>query len=290
MTMILQEGKTMSTHRFTAMIRVCAVLAATTALAGIGPAVASKPVPKTIVGCVANGIFVSSDGYDIRPMYADWKEVDLRPFEGHQVTISGDLLPGDAFIVKKPLADSGPCKTKPAGSGSAVVPAAESVKVATGGWQIHKPSKEYKDLPALLPKQQDSLVEAGIGLLEFVCMKSNYYVLLVQPSVKLRDSESGMISARPANTASGSAPVPLTFRNLYKTKPPLSRNLNWDADIHYAELGAPLLASIRAAGDLDLTLAGRSYAINLSDLGSRWGTFQRFCESGVVENPAHFEK
>ena len=281
----------MSAKRHRIAIGLFAVLAAATALAGIGPAVASKPVPKTIVGCVVNGGFVSSDGYDIRPMYADWKEVDLRPFEGHQVTISGDLLPGDAFIVKKPLVDSGPCKTtKPAGTDSSVAPATETVKVTTGGWQIHKPSKEYKDLPALLPKQQESLVEAGIGLLEFVCLKSSYYMLLVQPSVKLRDTEPGTISPRAANTASGSAPIALTFRNLYKTKSLLSRSLDWDADIHYAEIGAPLLASIKAAGDLDVTLAGRSYAINLSDLGSRWGSFQRFCESGAIENPAHFEK
>ncbi len=279
----------MSTRSHRVAVGLFAVLAAA-GFVGIAPAVASKPVPKTIVGCVANGIFVSSDGYEIRPSNADGREFDLRPFEGHQVTISGDLLPGDAFILKKPPVDSGPCKTKPAGVDPAVAPAAEAVKVTTGGWQIHKPSKEYKDLPALLPKQQDSGVEAGIGLLEFVCMKSNYFVLLVQPSVKLRDSEPGMISARAANTASGSAPVPLTFRNLYKTKSVLSRSLNWDADIHYAEIGAPLLASIKAAGDLDLTLAGRSYVINLSDLGSRLGTFQRFCENGVVENPAHFER
>ena len=172
----------------------------------------------------------------------------------------------------------------------AVAPAAEAVKVTTGGWQIHKPSKEYKDLPALLPKQQESLVEAGIGLLEFVCLKSNYYMLLVQPSVKLRDTEPATISPRAANRAIGSAPVALTFRNLYKTKSLLSRSLDWDADIHYAEIGAPLLASIKAAGDLDLRLADRSYTVNLSDLGSRWGSFQRFCESGAIENPAHFEK
>jgi hypothetical protein len=80
------------------------------------PAVASQPVPKTIVGCVFNGGFVSSDGYDIRPMDANGKDVDLRRFEGHQVTIRGDLLPGDAFILKKPPADSGPCRImRPAG-------------------------------------------------------------------------------------------------------------------------------------------------------------------------------
>ncbi|MFH1341893.1 MAG: hypothetical protein ABIL01_11925 [Pseudomonadota bacterium] len=258
---------------------------------GIAPAVASKPVPKTIVGCVTNGSFVSTDGYVIHPRTADGQAIDLRPFEGRQVTISGELLPGDAFIVKKPPADSGPCRTgKPAGVDPAVAPAAEAVKVTTGGWRIHRPSKAYKDLPALLPKQQDSLVEAGIGLFEFVCLKSSYYMLLVQPTVKLRDAEPATISARAANTVSGSAPAPLTFRNLYMTKSLLSRSLNWDADIHYAELGAPLLGSIKTASDLDLTLAGRSYAINLSDLGSRWGSFQRFCDSGAIENPAHFEK
>jgi hypothetical protein len=93
-----------------------AALAAATALAGIAPALASKPVPKTIVGCVFNSTFVSSDGYDIHPRDADGKEVDLRPFEGHTVTISGDLLPGDAFIIKKAPRDSGPCKMmRPAG-------------------------------------------------------------------------------------------------------------------------------------------------------------------------------
>lgn len=85
-------------------------------LAGIVPAAASKPVPKTIIGCVFNGGFVSSDGYDIRPRYPDGREVDLQPFEGHTLTISGDLLPGDAFIVKTAPRDSGPCTMmRPAG-------------------------------------------------------------------------------------------------------------------------------------------------------------------------------
>lgn len=169
------------------------------------------------------------------------------------------------------------------------VAAAETVTVTTGSWLIHKPSKEYKDLPALLPKQQDSGSESGIGLFEFVCMKSNYYVLLVQPSVILRDTEPAVISVRAAEAASA-APVALTFRNLYKTKPPLSRSMDWDADIHYAEIGPALLASIRTAGELQLTLADRSYAIALADLGLRLGSFQLFCEKGVVENPAHFER
>jgi hypothetical protein len=90
-------------------IRLFAAVAAASAFAGIAPAVASKPVPKTIVGCVFGGTFVSSDGYDIHPRHADGREVDLGPFEGRQVTISGDLLPGDAFIVRKPLRDGGRC-------------------------------------------------------------------------------------------------------------------------------------------------------------------------------------
>jgi hypothetical protein len=140
-----------------------------------------------------------------------------------------------------------------------------------------------------LPKE-DNGFNAGIGKLDFVCLKSNYYMLLVQPSVKLRDTESGRISVLVANTPDRNTPILLTFRNLYKTKTLLSRSLDWDADIHYAEVGAALLASIKVAGDLELTLADRSYAISVSDFGSRMGSFQRFCENGVVADPAHFEE
>jgi hypothetical protein len=167
--------------------------------------------------------------------------------------------------------------------------AAETAKIATSGWYIHKPSKQFKDLPALLPKEQNGF-EAGIGLIEFVCLNSTYYVLLVQPSVKLRDIEPGAISVRAASASNAAAPITLPFRSLYKMKSLLSRSLNWDADIHYAEVNPALLASIETASDLELALAGQSYTIALSDIGSRLGSFQRFCEKGVIENPAHFEK
>jgi len=75
-------------------------------------AVGSEPVPRTIVGCVAHGDFISSDGYHIHPRYADGREVDLLPFEGRKLTISGDLLPGDLLIVKEPPRDLSPCEAK----------------------------------------------------------------------------------------------------------------------------------------------------------------------------------
>jgi hypothetical protein len=112
----LQLRSAMPAKRHRIAIGAFAGLAAAAAWAGIAPALASKPVPKTIVGCVLNGNFVSSDGYDIHPRDASGKETDLRLFEGHTVTISGDLLPGDAFIIKKAPRDSGPCKMiRPAG-------------------------------------------------------------------------------------------------------------------------------------------------------------------------------
>jgi hypothetical protein len=169
----------------------------------------------------------------------------------------------------------------------AAVDAQEPVRVETSGWYIHKPSKQYKDLPALLPKQQSGF-NAGIGQIEFVCMKSNYYLLLVQPARKLRDTETGTVLVRAANAPGGAPPVALTFRNLYKSKTLLSRSMDWDADIHYAEAGPALLASIRNASDMELTLAGGSYAISLSGLASRLASFQQFCEKGVVADPGHF--
>jgi hypothetical protein len=97
-------------------IGLFAVLTIASASLVIAPAIASKPVPKTIAGCVFNGIFISSDGYEIHPRHADGREVDLQPFEGHTVTISGALLPGDVFIVNKLPRDSGACEMmRPAG-------------------------------------------------------------------------------------------------------------------------------------------------------------------------------
>lgn len=153
---------------------------------------------------------------------------------------------------------------------------------------IKKPSKEYKDLPVLMPKEQSGF-KAGLGIFEFVCMKSRYCMLLDQPSVKLRDAEPATIWVLLEKSSDKGAPISLTFRNLYKSKTLLSRSMEWDADIHFAEVAPALLASIKAAGELELTLASRSYAIGVSDLGSRIGSFQRFCEQGVVDSSAYFE-
>jgi hypothetical protein len=92
-------------------IALFAVLAMAIGPLAVAPAMASNPVPRTITGCVFNGRFISSDGYDIRPRYADGRQVDLRPFEGHGLTIDGALLPGDVLIVSKLPRDSGPCET-----------------------------------------------------------------------------------------------------------------------------------------------------------------------------------
>lgn len=166
--------------------------------------------------------------------------------------------------------------------------AQEAVQITTGNWQIKKPSKDFKDLPTLMPKDQNGW-DIGFRLLDFVCMKSNYYMLLLQPSIKLRDTEPATISIRSAR-APGSPPMPLTFQNLYKTKGPLSRRLDWDADIHYAELNPALVTLLKTASDMELTLAGRTYVLELSDLGPRFGSFQQFCEKGIVDDAAHFEE
>ncbi len=101
----------MSAKRHPLTLGICAVLTIALGSGGIDAALASKPVPKTIVGCVIGGSFVSSDGYDIHPRQANGEAIDLHSFEGHSLTISGNLLPGDALIVNKPLRDGGRCRT-----------------------------------------------------------------------------------------------------------------------------------------------------------------------------------
>jgi hypothetical protein len=110
------ESVNMSAKRRRVAIGIFAMLTAASGLLAIAPAIASKPVAKTIVGCVFDATLISSDGYEIHPRHADGRAVDLRPFEARTVTISGALLPGDVLIVDKPPRDTGPCKMmRPAG-------------------------------------------------------------------------------------------------------------------------------------------------------------------------------
>lgn len=55
-------------------------------------AVASRPVPRTITGCVTSGSLHSSDGYEIRV-----RNLNLAPYEGKRIQLRGNLLPGDNF-------------------------------------------------------------------------------------------------------------------------------------------------------------------------------------------------
>jgi hypothetical protein len=61
-----------------------------------GHSFASRPVPKTITGCVVNGSLHSSNGYEIRV-----RNMDLVRYEGKRIKVSGNLLPGDNFHADK---------------------------------------------------------------------------------------------------------------------------------------------------------------------------------------------
>ena len=67
----------------------------------LGAAHASRPVHKTITGCVVSGAFISDNGYTIRVRHAaDRAPVDLTPYEGRKIRYTGSLLPGDVFFVR----------------------------------------------------------------------------------------------------------------------------------------------------------------------------------------------
>lgn len=256
-----------------------AILAMALGLWSVAPTSASRPVPRTIAGCVIGGAFISSDGYTIRPRDADGRATDLRPLEGRAVTISGDLLPGDAFIVRAAPVDSGPCNTRQT---HATAAPKGMTGVLTGNWLIRRPSRSYKDLPTFFPADSDSF-EAGIGMLQFVCLKPAYHLLLVSPSLPLQDIEKASLAFAPGR------PAAVTFRNLYKSKAPLARRIDWDADIHHTEIDAPMLADMATAGTLELTLAGRRYAIALTGFADRFASFRQFCDNGAVRDAAHFD-
>lgn len=81
------------------------------------PASASRPVPRTLEGCVINGAFFSvykgastetgkrDIAYRIRV-----QNLDLSPYEGKKIRLQGRLSPGDRFTPEpKSLKVLGPC-------------------------------------------------------------------------------------------------------------------------------------------------------------------------------------
>lgn len=76
-------------------------------------ALASRPVPKTIQGCVVGGAFISSNGYRIRVRDTAHAPVDLTPYEDMEIRYFGHLLPGDIYYVREAPAVLGPCPRVP---------------------------------------------------------------------------------------------------------------------------------------------------------------------------------
>jgi hypothetical protein len=65
-------------------------------------AVASRPVPRTIEACVANGVLAGAH-YTYKlyvPTRTQARLLDLAAFEGMTLRVRGDLLPGDLLMVK----------------------------------------------------------------------------------------------------------------------------------------------------------------------------------------------
>lgn len=86
------------------------------ALASVAPTEsrASKPVPRTVTGCVIKGELVGDPYvYSVRLQTKDGLErYDLAPYEGRLIRVKGSLLPGDILIARTVTVVSQACKPK----------------------------------------------------------------------------------------------------------------------------------------------------------------------------------
>lgn len=73
-------------------------------LAAPGPLQASRPVPRTLKGCVISGSLYTvkqyrADGRIKQQVYRiRVQNFDLTPYEGKNIRVSGNLTPGDRFF------------------------------------------------------------------------------------------------------------------------------------------------------------------------------------------------
>ena len=74
-------------HRCTLRVLVSAAIAM--AALAAPPAQASRPVPRTITGCVTNGVLTSDDGYRISPMQKNHQPMPLAAYNGKRISAAG---------------------------------------------------------------------------------------------------------------------------------------------------------------------------------------------------------
>lgn len=85
-------------------------VAAASGAALLQPALASRPVPKTYIGCVSNGAFTNEDGYVIKIRQPGGALMDLSQWEKKMLRISGSLLPSDNFYLNTAPVVVGDCR------------------------------------------------------------------------------------------------------------------------------------------------------------------------------------
>lgn len=79
-------------------------------LATASMAEASRPVRKTITGCVSSGRLTSDNGYYIRVRESfGGPELDLGRYNGRRIRVRGLLSPGDRFVIESGPDVLGPC-------------------------------------------------------------------------------------------------------------------------------------------------------------------------------------
>lgn len=73
---------------------------------------ASKPVPRTVTGCVIKGELVGDPYvYSVRRQSSDGlAPYDLAPHEGRRIRVKGYLLPGDVLVARTVTVVSQVCK------------------------------------------------------------------------------------------------------------------------------------------------------------------------------------
>ena len=165
-----------------------------------------------------------------------------------------------------------------------VAHAAQPQQLTAGEWFVYAPSKDFKDLPTLATEADGGGDVPGNML--FVCDRSNYYLLLIFPTVKFANSEPGTVILGDG----ADARYETTFKDLYGTRAALGKTFDRDADILFTGIPKAMLARLSDNGKLQVDLKGQAWSMALKGIAAKVPTFTAFCETGQRLNRSHFAK
>jgi hypothetical protein len=144
-----------------------------------------------------------------------------------------------------------------------------STAVPVTAWEVLLPEGGYPSIPLLLA-EADYVEENDLRSLAFGCSGAQYYVFVIAPGFPLQP-------VNPAILRLDGGDLRIQLRDLYGAPAPAAPDVDWDADVLYADISPRVLSRLAGMESAELTIGSRAWTLPLPGFAEHMETFFSAC-------------